>query len=148
MNNGWTPTVLLKTRLENLLAQIPPEHQARAAAICVCENPNDFERNLTSYVLSKKWLLESGEQPHPAEVAYELDKAMSAELPAPSSPWRYSAKQTFTRQLDGQWKDVFGYLFSEDEIRTMYDKWLNPQRSDVGKYRQETAYWTGDLYQK
>lgn len=104
--HGWTPTVPLEIRLENLLAQIPPEHQARAAAVCVCENPNDFERNLTSYVLSKKWLLESGEQPHPAETAYELEKAMDAD--DPRTEWErnwddYCAEAEETKRDLGEW---------------------------------------------
>lgn len=74
--HGWTPTVPLEIRIENLLEQIPPEHQVRAIAVCVCENPEDLERNLTSYVLGKKWLPEGVEQPHPAVRAYELEKLM------------------------------------------------------------------------
>lgn len=105
--HGWTPTVPLEIRIENLLEQIPPEHQARACLECYGQDDFEFERNLTAYVLFKKWQLpESGEQPHPAETAYELEKAMDAD--DPRTEWErnwddYCAEAEETKRDLGEW---------------------------------------------
>ena len=67
--NGYTRTIPLKTRLENLIEQIPQEFRARAAAECMQDdgNPHDFERYLTSYVMRHVW------ETNPADTAYALE---------------------------------------------------------------------------
>lgn len=67
--NGWTPSIPLKTKIENLMAQVPEEYRTRAAAECVDENPYTFERKLSGYVLCRLW--ETYE--HPVEQAYRLE---------------------------------------------------------------------------
>lgn len=86
MYNGWTPPIPQETRIKNLLAAIPQEHRSRASRECYGQDDNEFERNLIAYVLFAKWNLpESAEQPHPAETAYQLEKAMDAD--DPRSEW-------------------------------------------------------------
>lgn len=55
--NGYTPAIPLKERVNNLIVQIPQEYRNRAAAECLTGdgNPNDFERNLTGYVMRREW---------------------------------------------------------------------------------------------
>lgn len=67
--NGWTPTIPLKTRLENLTAQVPQEYRNRAVAECTNDNPHDIERALTAYVMARTWET----YPVPADEAYQID---------------------------------------------------------------------------
>lgn len=55
--NGYTPTIPLKERVNNLIVQIPQEYRNRAAAECLTSdgNPHDFERNMTGYVMRREW---------------------------------------------------------------------------------------------
>lgn len=55
--NGYTPTIPLKERVNNLIVQIPQEYRNRAAAECLTSDgdPYDFERNLTGYVMRREW---------------------------------------------------------------------------------------------
>ena len=74
--NGWTPTIPLKVRIANLMAQIPQEYRIRAISECMPEegSVHDFERYLKSYVICKIWET----YPHPvdeAEVEYEARHA-------------------------------------------------------------------------
>jgi len=68
--NGWTPTIPLKTRLENLMAQVPQEYRNRVAVECAQDNPHDFERSLTAYVMDRAWEM----YPHPVDEAYQMEK--------------------------------------------------------------------------
>ena len=55
MTDGYTPSTPIKTRVMNLVEQIPTEYRNRAVAECVDGNPHDFERALTGYVLGRTW---------------------------------------------------------------------------------------------
>lgn len=61
MYNGWTPTIPLKTRIENLYEQVT-DAQFLAALGRTDGNPHDFVRHLI------------GEALQPAQAAYELEK--------------------------------------------------------------------------
>lgn len=78
--NGWTPSTPLKTRLENLAAQIPQENRADAFARCMQDNPHDLERFLTAYVMTGK-----DDAPHPVDEAQEIEKKIDAEIAA----WKF-----------------------------------------------------------
>lgn len=69
--NGWTPSTPLKTRLKNLAAQIPQENRADAFAQCMQDNPHDFERFLTAYVMTRK-----DDAPHPVDEAQEIERGI------------------------------------------------------------------------
>lgn len=94
--NGYTPSTPIKTRVMNLVEQIPNEYRNRAVAECVDTNPHDFERALTGYVMGRVW--ETYEHPvnEAADVAYEDD---------PRTEWErdwddYCADVTATRESD------------------------------------------------
>lgn len=98
--NGWTPTIPLKTRLENLMAQVPQEYRNRAAAECAQDNPYDFERYLKSYVIRRVWET----YPAPADEAYRLESSQSA-VNDPRSEWErdwddFAAETLATRASD------------------------------------------------
>ena len=76
--NGWTPSTPLKTRLENLAAQIPQENRADAFAQCMQDNPHDLERFLTAYVMTRK-----DDAPHPVDEAQEIERGIDSVLPYP-----------------------------------------------------------------
>lgn len=57
----------------------------------------------------------------------------SVELSLPNSPWRISARKTITQCKEG-WLDNFGFKYTDEKIAEMFDKWMNPQRSDIEKY--------------
>lgn len=62
----------------------------------------------------------------------------------PSSSWRVNAKTTYTRK--GEYWYCGATVLSDGQIARMYDKWLNPQRSDRGDYiKNGDVYWRGDL---
>ena len=77
--NGWTPSTPLKTRLENLAAQIPQDKRADALAQCVQSNPQDFERFLTAYVMTQP----KDTDIHPVDEAQEIEREIDADLPYP-----------------------------------------------------------------
>ena len=70
--NGWTPSISLEQRVNNLMAQIPAEHRAIASLKCYGKDDHDFERKLTAFVVCKGW-------EHPADVAYALEALPEAE---------------------------------------------------------------------
>lgn len=79
--NGWTPTIPLKTRLTNLIEQIPQEYRNDIVAQCVDENPYTTERNLSGVILRKSWeMLDL----HPVDMAQaverEIDSRVNADL--------------------------------------------------------------------
>lgn len=74
--NGWTPSTPLKTRLENLAAQIPQENRADAFAQCMQDNPHDLERFLTAYVMTGR-----DDAPHPVDEAQEIERKIDEYLP-------------------------------------------------------------------
>lgn len=75
--NGWTPTIPLKTRLTNLIEQIPQEYRNDIVAQCVDENPHTTERNLSGVVLSKAWeMLDL----HPVDMAQAVEREIDEEL--------------------------------------------------------------------
>ncbi len=82
--NGWTPTIPLKTRLANLIEQIPQEYRNDIVAQCVDENPHTTERNLSGVVLHKAWTMLDL---HHANVAYEVEQSIDAELAAQHADW-------------------------------------------------------------
>ena len=64
----------------------------------------------------------------------------------PANHWRYSARITWRNNRDGTWTMLEnGYeksvATSDAVIAKMYDRWLNPQRSDIGNYQS-----TGPVY--
>lgn len=67
--NGYTQTTDLKQRISNLIEQIPADIRNRAVAECVEDNPHDFERALTSYVISRSWLAEVPQSEHDQQQA-------------------------------------------------------------------------------
>jgi hypothetical protein len=75
--NGYTPSTPLKTRLTNLLEQVPQELRNQAAADCMQDNPYDFERVLTSYVVLRNW------ETNPADTAQQIEREIDADLPYP-----------------------------------------------------------------
>ena len=72
--NGYTPSTPLKTRLTNLLEQVPQELRNQAAADCMQDNPYDFERVLTSYVVLRNW------ETNPADTAQQIEREIDASL--------------------------------------------------------------------
>ena len=76
--NGWTPTIPLKTRLTNLIEQIPQGYRNDVVAQCVDENPHTTERNLSGVVLGRVW-----ENKVAADLAHEAEKAIDEDLPYP-----------------------------------------------------------------
>ncbi len=67
--NGWTPTISQENRVNNLIEQIPQEYRARACRECYGTDDHDFERNLTAYVMWRKWELYD----HPVNEAEFVD---------------------------------------------------------------------------
>lgn len=67
--NGYTPTIELQTRVNNLIAQIPQEYRARACRECYGTDDFDFERNLTGYVMRREWEFYA----HPVDEAEFVD---------------------------------------------------------------------------
>ena len=67
--NGYTRSTTLKERISNLIEQIPADIRNRAVAECVEDNPHDFERALTSYVISRSWLAELPQSEHEQQQA-------------------------------------------------------------------------------
>ena len=74
--NGYTPSTPLKTRLTNLLEQVPQELRNQAAADCMQDNPYDFERTLTSYVVLRTW------ETNPADTAQQIEREIDWQLEA------------------------------------------------------------------
>jgi hypothetical protein len=70
--NGWTPVITAKTRIDNLIAQIPQAQRARACVECYGENDGEFERNLTGYVMRRRWEYEQ-QQAEAADIIDWLD---------------------------------------------------------------------------
>lgn len=79
MYNGWTPSTPLKTRLENLAAQIPQKKRADALAQCVQGNPHDLERFLTAYVMAQP----EDTAIHVVDATQEIERQIDAEFPYP-----------------------------------------------------------------
>jgi hypothetical protein len=98
--NGYTDSTPLKTRLENLIAQIPQSCRVRAASECMRENPYDFERYLTSYVILRTWET----YPHPANTAQAMEREIDATLDLRTAEQRdldeWQAEVTATRASD------------------------------------------------
>ena len=82
MYNGWTPSIPLKTRLENLAAQIPQEKRADALAQCVQGNPYDFERFLAAYVMTRPEDTDIHAVDFAQEVEREIDEILDGRTPA------------------------------------------------------------------
>lgn len=156
--NGLTPTIPLKTRLENLIGQIPQQFRFRAVAECQkgaaaeVETPNDsdIERHLSTYVLHRVWETYpvaaeeawQAEQEHPAVSHNPYTDAWVDELPP--SPFRVNARLTYT--LDGEfWIDGNGNKITNEQMVSIYASWKNPSKSDIGKYKKESPSWRGDL---
>ena len=103
--NGYTQSTPIKARVMNLVEQIPQEYRNRAVAECVSENPHDFERALTSYVMTRTW--ETYE--HPVNEAEFMDGFSD-----PRTPEEKAA-------------DAFNDEYSNDatisDIRTGFQQW-------------------------
>jgi hypothetical protein len=100
MYNGYTDTIPLKTRLANLIAQIPQSCRARAVSDCWHDDAYEFERYLTSYVILRKWETYS----HPADEAQAMEREIDATLDPRTAEQReldeWQAEVTATRASD------------------------------------------------
>ena len=78
MYNGYTKSISIEEKIENLIAQIPQEYRARACRECYGADDFELERNLTSYVLFRKWETYT----HPVDEAQEIERWLDSLTPS------------------------------------------------------------------
>lgn len=101
--NGYTPTIQQENRINNLIEQIPQEYRARAARECYGMDDHDFERNLTAYVMWRKWELYD----HPVNEAEFVDGFCD-----PRTPEQRAADE-----------DAADYQNTIADVRTGFQQW-------------------------
>lgn len=80
--------------------------------------------------------LEQWRENTPYIIVDEISNGLTDEEIArmPNSPWRASPRIKFTQQDYFSWVDNNGKVYTNKQILVMFDKWMNPQRSDIGNY--------------